>query len=901
MRLLLFFMLFLGTAFCGLSQNDLKTIRSFAGKLPEIQLDQQGNALALWVEDQTPYFATFRGVWEKAQNVFDALENHKDQDLCLEAVEKVSFAMNQRGQAVVFISLTQNDKNVLLPLFFTNNTWKKSLPIEIHSPNSFEGSLNNQGIATVVSADQITSLDVASEEITFQEKIVEDFSVKDPKPYALFCGSSLIYWKDPTSKIKGSLLKEEEQIFFDFWFADFKEKEELVFASLPKNRQKQLIALRTTEKPSLEVSFFKDLQVPLWEKVEEAPFSNRGKKITSPVVAELNKNQVFIAGIVIGEKKQKLIGTYYDFCKGWQAPFEICMGNKIESLQLLQGKKNETVLIWEVDKKPRLVNINPITAVQSLKANLGASAPPSITVAKQVLRRYPGYGDIVNILEFSVTDPSSVASFKIYRDSATNLIQETNDFFYEDHQRPKDRTTTYYVTCVGTDGTESSATVVSISPFDKPSMISITGDTGGTINVDPSKNINLRGETNEFSIIGDPASNKLTVDFLGAASAGLLSLTPDQGTSPVNGDGSGDITLAGGNSITSVGSANTVTFNLDSAVSVDTATASTSVTSPTYTTSGADTNITADTGQNIVFQSGDTGGTNKVSFVDSGAVEVTSLDSDGTLSAVVYSATGANNVLITAPGTQDITMQMGDTGGTNKVSFVDSGAVEVTSLDSDGTLSAVEYSAVGANNVLITAPGTQDITIQMGDAGGTNKVSITDSADAEVVSIGSTGICTFNNYINYETPRIATLKDEKSSGTNGGDFSSGAWRTRVLNTEYDPNGIVTLASNQFSLGAGTYYIYAEAPAFAVRQHRLKLRNITDSTDDILGDNAFAFNTNFFNTLSYLIGIITIGSAKTFEIQHRCETTKTINGLGVASTFGVNEVYTQVYIQKLSDT
>ena len=62
----------------------------------------------------------------------------------------------------------------------------------------------------------------------------------------------------------------------------------------------------------------------------------------------------------------------------------------------------------------------------------------------------------------------------------------------------------------------------------------------------------------------------------------------------------------------------------------------------------------------------------------------------------------------------------------------------------------------------------------------------------------------------------AIICDQKDSTTDGGDFTTGAWRTRNLNTEIaDPDGIVSISSNQFTLQAGTYLIKWSAPAYDV--------------------------------------------------------------------------------------
>jgi microcystin-dependent protein len=150
-------------------------------------------------------------------------------------------------------------------------------------------------------------------------------------------------------------------------------------------------------------------------------------------------------------------------------------------------------------------------------------------------------------------------------------------------------------------------------------------------------------------------------------------------------------------------------------------------------------------------------------------------------------------------------------------------------------------------------------------------------------------------------PRIATISDVKASGTSGGTATSGSYQTRTLNTLSDPTGIVTsLASNQFVLPAGEYYIEASAPANYVNQHKAKLRNITDSTDALLGSSAYsaASDSGGRTTSSYVIGNITISSAKTFEIQHRVTTTFASFGFGFAASFGDSETYSTVKITKV---
>ena len=148
-------------------------------------------------------------------------------------------------------------------------------------------------------------------------------------------------------------------------------------------------------------------------------------------------------------------------------------------------------------------------------------------------------------------------------------------------------------------------------------------------------------------------------------------------------------------------------------------------------------------------------------------------------------------------------------------------------------------------------------------------------------------------------PRFATLSDQKASGTAGGTFTSGAYQTRTLQTLVDDTGIVTsLASNQFVLSAGTYYIDAWALGHRVGTHKAKIRNITDSTDALIGGVTTIGTATDLSNISPVKGTITITAAKTFELQHRCSSTFATEGFGRAATFGDVEIYSTVKITKV---
>jgi hypothetical protein len=148
-------------------------------------------------------------------------------------------------------------------------------------------------------------------------------------------------------------------------------------------------------------------------------------------------------------------------------------------------------------------------------------------------------------------------------------------------------------------------------------------------------------------------------------------------------------------------------------------------------------------------------------------------------------------------------------------------------------------------------------------------------------------------------PRFATIQDVKSAGTVGGAATAGAWTTHTLNTLVDSTGIVTsLSSNQFVLQPGTYNIFGDAQFFRTNECKVRIQNITAGTSVLIGESGYSDATNGGQHSPIVCGEIVITAASTFELQWRVGTTKTINGLGVASNFGVNEVYATVQIQKI---
>lgn len=135
------------------------------------------------------------------------------------------------------------------------------------------------------------------------------------------------------------------------------------------------------------------------------------------------------------------------------------------------------------------------------------------------------------------------------------------------------------------------------------------------------------------------------------------------------------------------------------------------------------------------------------------------------------------------------------------------------------------------------------------------------------------------------------LRDLKAQATQGGTFTSGAWRTRDLNDEQaDPQAICALAANQFVLAAGTYRALISCPAFGVNRHQSRLYNVTGAAVLLVGSSMWAASDQFVENRSFTAGRFTVAAAQTLEIQHRCQLTHADHGLGVEANF-THEIYT----------
>jgi hypothetical protein len=195
--------------------------------------------------------------------------------------------------------------------------------------------------------------------------------------------------------------------------------------------------------------------------------------------------------------------------------------------------------------------------------------------------------------------------------------------------------------------------------------------------------------------------------------------------------------------------------------------------------------------------------------------------------------------------------------------------------------------------------------IKKGSAAETYQIILWDGSDnggtidfaCTTLSHNSASVLTTANPTINPGALIAILEDQKSSGTSGGSFASGADRTRTLNTAvFNRGSTVSLSSNQFTLPAGSWEIDWSAPGFNVDNHQSMLYDVTAGSVIARGSSEISelAEQDVFTTRSVGNYRVTPSGSNAYEIRHRCQSTDS-DGFGPAASFGT-EVYTRVVIR-----
>ena len=196
-----------------------------------------------------------------------------------------------------------------------------------------------------------------------------------------------------------------------------------------------------------------------------------------------------------------------------------------------------------------------------------------------------------------------------------------------------------------------------------------------------------------------------------------------------------------------------------------------------------------------------------------------------------------------------------------------------------------------SGSVSIDAPasttGGADITFALPVADGSSGQAITTNASGQL-AFATAGL--FSSY--------AIICDQKSNGTAGGAASTSTWNVRDLNTEItDPDGIVSISSNKFTLGAGNYLIKWVAPAHRVNRNQSRLYDVTNTAVIGYGQSMRSYQSDVTSTNSNGFARVTPSGSTEYRIEHNVESNEGVEDFGQGNSFSSVEIYTIVEIYK----
>lgn len=223
-----------------------------------------------------------------------------------------------------------------------------------------------------------------------------------------------------------------------------------------------------------------------------------------------------------------------------------------------------------------------------------------------------------------------------------------------------------------------------------------------------------------------------------------------------------------------------------------------------------------------------------------------------------------------------------------------SGAAAGYAIDIEGTLGDPSRVTFTASSIADPTVGTNAPTvsaIRLATAAKTIEVTLDNVLAGTILNPN-------DNAIGVARPDYIHIRDQKTVGTDGGTFTTGAWRERDLNTEVsDTGGHASFDGNEIVLAAGTYRCLISVPARQVNHHIARLQNTTDAATLLVGTSALTGSGDTVMTRSFIVGRFTLAAQKNLSVQHRCQTTKADNGYGSAANQVVPETYAEVQLWK----
>jgi hypothetical protein len=339
--------------------------------------------------------------------------------------------------------------------------------------------------------------------------------------------------------------------------------------------------------------------------------------------------------------------------------------------------------------------------------------------------------------------------------------------------------------------------------------------------------------------------------------------------------GTANITVDGGGNVTLSGNETALVFAAGSQVGVI-----------GYGASGGGSGIGGSTGatDNALLRANGTGGAtaqNSTVIVDDNGVMTGASVSVGsgvikTLASDVIAAGNDRNLIVAA--------QSGTSDNLIEVTGLAVGESVLLRADAGDTITVVHNS--GSATVKIHLHGDANVTLDE-----QNPLRLTLVATNVLVEdVQGSGSSSSNSY--------AILRHEESNGVNAGATTLNTWNACALNTEsYDPDSIVSIASNQFTPIAGTYKIVAKKATRISGLNALRLYNVTGAAAVKRGVNELNVGSGQVGSTPEVTCIFTANGTDAYRFDVWTSVGNAA-GLGLAISAGDNEVYLEAILEKI---
>ncbi len=264
----------------------------------------------------------------------------------------------------------------------------------------------------------------------------------------------------------------------------------------------------------------------------------------------------------------------------------------------------------------------------------------------------------------------------------------------------------------------------------------------------------------------------------------------------------------------------------------------------------------------LVFESGG----NQISFEGTSPIDIVTNTSDNNAAVDIESQGGIDIVL---------DRDNSSTGATFAIKRNDDGTAAVNTLmtvPEDHAPLVYPYGtgtgeAGGVRFRELAANGTSYIRLRAPDAlSGSVNLTLPDNDgnNGELLMTDGNG-----NLSWFDKNNVAVLKYETTYNSTGGTFTT-SYTTNELNTHEGATSFISLASNEFTLQPGTYYIDAVVPAYTPSigaSYSFKSRLITGSTTILYGslDNVRSDAVGE-GLISEIQGVFTVSTAAAYRLE-----------------------------------